>query len=767
MNIVRIIIVTCVAIFCIVFVRVVPLSTAPTQIVKFDDAPSVVSLQANQHLTQRVHLSKGVYSGIQFFSNDKTLSGRIVRAVIMDREGKVVSQGDADSLSYLPNDNVLQIEVDTTWFAVAHDDFYVLDLYYPHGEPLSVRVMERDQNLPAVQKLAINKQTQSAIMSLSFVKRAPTDFGAQQGVIIGAIAMICVALLSLLKTAKQKMIGAIAIIIFLAPLASLGYLFPTGSLGIADWDLYVPLHDSYRKAIVQLHTFPFWDPYPCGGTAGLGDPEFPVFTPTFLLVLLFGSSLGLRLDVILSIIIGAIGMLVLARKLGRSVEAGLLAGLIVSFGGVNLIENVEGHVNILTVMWIPWIFWAWLSVYRKEMRPIILGIFLALTFLGGGVYLLIYTTIAFIILTLLVSRKKDAFFTALTSGLWGLGLVSFKLVPVVYWLKQFTDRVYVPSSYTLPWLGDIFFGRYLHDTYIILNQSSGWHEYGAYIGYGALVLALIGSAHFFKNRIIRSLGIATVLAIALSTLGPFLAPILDHIKFLPRSNLSRVIVFAVIPIALLASYGVDRLRSFMPKYGNIIQVIIIGIIAIDLISLTYQISQQAFVLPHVVPAISPAPYPIAYTPNRYDQAGQGSRTTRTADAYFAGYGTEAYCSVLGPQSAVRTVYDEGDTGAVSALDSRAKVSIISWSYNTVKARVDTPVATRIVLNENYAQGWIVNSKPAIIESNRPAIDVSEGSSDIVFQYKAPGFFIGLFITILTIAMACYSSFGRPDSRRKK
>ncbi|MCE9642944.1 MAG: hypothetical protein K8Q97_01320 [Candidatus Andersenbacteria bacterium] len=763
----RLILVTSIALVAVLIVYIVPLSTERIRIVKYFDTPVEISLHAGDHLQQKVHLTEGVYSGVAVFSNTSTLSGRVVRVVITDPKGSIVARGDADTVSYLSSANVSRIQMDTSWWRVSHEGAYLLDISFLHGDPLSLLMMERDKNLSAAQKLSINGQPQSAIISLTFMRRVPTDFGARQGVIVGAIAMIGIALISLLKTSKQKMIGAIVGIVFLAPLGNLGYLFPTGDLGIADWDLYVPLHDSYRKAILQLHTFPFWDPYPCGGTAGLGDPEFPVFTPTFLLVLLFGSSWGLRLDVVLSVIVGAIGMLVLARKLGRSVEAGLLAALIVSFGGVNLIENVEGHVNILTVMWIPWIFWAWLCVYQKKMRPIILGIFLALTFLGGGVYLLIYTTIAFIVLTLLASRKKDAFLTALKSGLWGLGLVSFKLIPVIYWLKQFTDRVYVPSSYTLPWLGDIFFGRYLHDTYVILNQSSGWHEYGAYIGYGALVLALIGSARFFQNRIIRALSIATILAIALSTLGPFLAPILDHIKFLPRSNLSRVIVFAVIPIALLASYGMDRLRNFMPKYGNVIQVCVIGFIAIDLISLTYQISEQAFVLPHVIPLISPAPYPIAYTPERYDDAGQGSRTTRTTDAYFAGYGTEAYCSVLGPQSAVRTIYDEGDTGAVSALDSRAKVTIVFWSYNTVKVHVDTPIATRVVLNENYAKGWMANGKPAIIESNRPAIDISEGSYDIVFQYKAPGFFIGLFITILIISIACYSSFARPDSRRKK
>ncbi|HSX24813.1 MAG TPA: hypothetical protein VLG69_02525, partial [Candidatus Andersenbacteria bacterium] len=426
----RLIVVTCIALLAVLIAYVVPFSTERIRIVKYFDTPIQIQLNAGEHLEQRVHLTEGTYSGVAVFSNDPTLAGRLLRAVIKDPNGHIVAQGDSDSVSYLSSANVSRIQIDTAWWQVDQEGAYLLDLSFAHGNTFTLLMMERDKNLSVAQKLSINGVPQPAIISLTFMKRAATDMGALQGVMVGAICMIGLACISLLKTNRNKMIGAILLIIFLAPLSILGYFYPTGSLGIADWDLYVPLHDSYRKAILQYHTFPFWDPYPCGGTAGLADPEFPVFTPTFLLVLAFGSSLGLRLDIVLSIIIGAVGMLVLARKLGRSVEAGFIASLAVAFGTVNLIESTEGHVNILTAMWIPWIFWAWLSVYQKKMKPLVCGIFLALTFLGGGVYLLIYTAIAFIVLSVLSSRRKDAMLTSLQSGLWGLGFVAFKLVPV-------------------------------------------------------------------------------------------------------------------------------------------------------------------------------------------------------------------------------------------------------------------------------------------------------------------------------------------------
>lgn len=728
-----------------------PLSSTLIRIVKLSDAPNAILLRQGVHLTQRAHLSVGEYSSIAVFSNDQSLAGRAMRLIISDHKGTVIAWGNGVKTSYRPSANAMRIEIPMSRLSVQHDEFYTIDLSFSGGDPLSLRMMPRDKNLPAVSKLSFDGVAQPAILSLNIMKVSPTLFGMQQGVLIGAAFALGAALVSLLKGHQKKMRAAVCLIIFFAPFAVMGYWLSYDDLGIADWDYYIALHDSYRNAILQHHTFPFWDPYPCGGTAGLADPEFPLFSPTFLLEFIFGVPQGIKLAIILSIIVGATGMLALGRSLGRSVEASLIASLVVAFGTVNLLEVTEGHVNIFAAMWIPWIFWSWLEAYRGNKKPIVCGIFLALTFLAGGIYLLMYTALAFIGLLFLVSNFRKAIRTTVTSALWALGLSAFKLIPVLFWLDQFPDDGYIASTYTLPWIVDILFGRHLHGSYIIANQDSGWHEYGAYVGYGVLALALIGAARIRKSRILRGLVIATVVSIIISTLGPQLQPIFDHLWFFPRSNISRFILFAVIPMGLLAAYGADRIAK-LPRWGRALRIICVGIIAIDIISISYQISEQAFVLPHVVPAISPAPYPIAFTPDRFDPAGQGSRTTRSVDAYMAGYGTMVYCSVLGPKPAVRTIYDEGGSGAVMALEPGADVKILSWNYNTVRVHIDTPKPTRVVLNTNYANGWIANGEPAIIESNRVAASVLGGSHNVTFQYHAPGFPVGIAITIAILCL---------------
>lgn len=577
---------------------------------------------------------------------------------------------------------------------------------------------------------------------------------------------------------RFKWIAAGILLVAITPLAIPGFWFSPDKLGISDWDYYFSYHTNLRRTIVEFHQFPLWNPWICGGTAALGDPEFPVFTPTFLLELAFGVPHGLRLSIYFATAVGALGMLLLGKRLGLSVYASLLAAIGVAFSSVNLLEIVEGHPNIFSAMWIPWIFWAWLIAYRSKSERsrwiILCAIFLALTFFQGGIYLLMYTTFAFLALTILVPHRKHAFKITLIAGLIALGLSAIKLIPTALWLSQFQDQAYASSTFTLPHLDKILFGRYLHGAEnVIPNQNGGWHEYGAYIGYGLAALAIVGLFKI-KRRVVLTLAIAAILAILISSTGPFLKSLFDKAPFLPRSNISRVILFAVIPISLLAGFGLDvirklksersRLNSDTPgpiqggriwggwkrAAGPALGVIISTIVAADLFTLASQLSYQAFVLPEVVPAPSPAPSPIVHTAFDYKTRYQGVDFTRAFTATKADYGTMTYCSVLGPKPAVRTIHDKENFGPV-LTSQNLSVESVGWTPNhvttTVNAKTDN---TEVMLNTNYANGWKVNGKPARNIQDRVGEITHQGNSTVRFAYRAPGLIIGSIISTLTL-----------------
>ncbi|MEX1997149.1 MAG: hypothetical protein WEA04_00515 [Candidatus Andersenbacteria bacterium] len=583
------------------------------------------------------------------------------------------------------------------------------------------------------------------------------DFALQQGIRAASVTLLGLLVVGLLP--RWRYPAAAALLALIIPLATAGFWFSYGQWGISDWDYYFSLHENIRRSIVQYHVFPLWNPYTCGGTAGLADPEFSLFTPTFLLELIFGIPTGFRLAIYLATITGGLGTLILARAMRLPATAGFLAACIFSLSSVNLLEIVEGHPNIFAAGWLPWIFWSWLKAYQAPAKTflrqsILCGLFLALTFFQGGIYLLMYTSLSFIILPFLVKRPRRAILTTLYAGLWAVGLAAIKLIPVMLWLREFQDSVYASSTYTLPNLHHILLGRYLHGAEVLLNQGSGWHEYGAYIGYGTVVLALLAALTGWKSRLVRGLIVATVLALVISSIGPFLKPVFDHASFLPRSNISRIIILGVLALALLAGHGLHFLIFRRPQRNLLLAPVIIGLIAVELMTLSYQLSTQAFVLPPAAISPDPAPSPIAFTAHRYEVRHNGSDYTRAYAATLAGYGTLSYCSVLSPPIAVRTIHDEEDKEIVS-LQKAATYTLDHWSPNEVHVRVTTPVASDVIINTNYARGWQVNNQPAQEIVGRPATRVAPGTHRLIFHYSPPGLLLGILLSSLTIIAAAY------------
>lgn len=579
---------------------------------------------------------------------------------------------------------------------------------------------------------------------------------------------------------KWQWVAAGLLLVVVTPLVLSGFWTSRNFWGISDWDYYFSLHESYRTIILKYHQLPLWNPYICGGTAGLADPEFSVFTPTFLLELIFGVPTGLRLAIYFSTIIGGLGMLLLAKRLHLSALAALLTAGVYALGSVNLLEIVEGHVNIFAAMWLPWILWSFLGAYRTQKttpaeapperraqegrvfnkKALLCGVFLSLTFYQGGIYLLFYTAIAFFILPLFASRPRAAYKITLFAGAWALGFSAFKLIPVFFWLREFPDTAYASSTFTLPYLHHILLGRYLHGAEVLPQQGSGWHEYGAYIGYAALLVALLGAYVSRKTRIGKALLATTVIALLISSAGPLLKPLFDVAPFIPRSNISRVILFAIIPLCVLAGTGLDWLHRKKP-WGKTTAFVLFAVAAIELTTLSFQLSRQAFVVPPPLSLPSSAPSPIAYNPNTYptrvpgphDKAGEGTDYTRSYAAILAGYGTLNYCTSLGPTPHVRTIYDEGETGVASLPPAIGTTEVTRWSPNQLEIKGEATQATRLLLNMNYARGWLVNGKPTREAEGRVMIPLSAGTFTLLIKYTPPGMILGLIVSLLTLLCA--------------
>ena len=782
-----------------------------------------ITVKPGTKITQRIIALPETYSGVVLYTDANTFWGRGLDVAVQDQSGQIAS-GRSVKTTFLPTDEeTMRLEIPTNRFTVTEPTHLFVYIATTDQQDLSLKTSSDDQKLYASGELTINETKTSRDLALSLTKPAPLPFGIRQGMLAGAAFLLGLALISCIPRNKYRWAGTAILIAVITPLALAGYWFSSAPLGISDWDYYFSLHHVYRQIILEHGQFPFWNPYTCGGTAGLADPEFPLFTPTFLLELIFGIPTGLRLAIFLSTAVGALGMLALAKRLGLSPPAALLASLAAFFGSVNLLEITEGHVNVFAAAWIPWIFWSWLGAYRtkryrykatggatggprsrntkhesatvtadlgghparqdpsllkKSPSGLLCGVFLALTFFQGGIYLLMYTVLAFILLPFLVSRPRDAIIVTFKAGLWALGLAAVKLLPALSWLSQFQDKAYASSATTLPYLYEILLGRHLHGADILPGQGTGWHEYGAYLGPLVAALSILGLTTLRRSRLVRALAISAALAILLSSAGPLLKPAFDQLPFLPRSSISRFILFAVIPLSLLAGIGLDtiagaeeinfcrvgvggkRAKRAGDKRGKnsiprrLLLTVLPGLVAVDLMSLSYPLSKQAFVVSQTDVQITSAPQPIAFTTNTYMTRLDSIDYTRSYLATLAGYGTLNYCTPLSPEPSVVTVDSQYDSSYLTTTTaSYGTAELVSFSPNRILARATINQATDVVINTNYAKGWYVNNQPAHEITGRVGIPLTPGTYNLAFRYRAPGLVFGSSLTLVTLMAA--------------
>src|SRR5262249_14919255 len=103
--------------------------------------------------------------------------------------------------------------------------------------------------------------------------------------------------------------------------------------GTLDWQFFQFFEEIARKTVLRFGQFPVWNPYFCGGTPMVGNPQTTFLVPTFPLVLLFGTTFGMRLSEFCVIIVGAEGGYRLGRQLKLHVWAALLVSVAFPFYG--------------------------------------------------------------------------------------------------------------------------------------------------------------------------------------------------------------------------------------------------------------------------------------------------------------------------------------------------------------------------------------------------------------------------------------------------
>ena len=233
------------------------------------------------------------------------------------------------------------------------------------------------------------------------------------------------------RTVRPHRIAVVALL-FIAVVGTEPLFHRLDHYGRVDWDQFTFRYETPRIAMLRDHQLPFWNPYTNGGNVLLAHPDCPAGSPWYLIVLLFGANIGLRIQVTFFCALGMIGMAWLLASQRVGLFGQLAGGFLFMFNNHFLLHITEGHLEWCVLGLMPWMMLLLKEKDRKSGLWAVALLASVLTF--GAVYIPAVYLPFFSFFAAFLSIKDRS---ARPLVRWALvvvgavGLSAFKLLPVV------------------------------------------------------------------------------------------------------------------------------------------------------------------------------------------------------------------------------------------------------------------------------------------------------------------------------------------------
>jgi hypothetical protein len=549
--------------------------------------------------------------------------------------------------------------------------------------------------------------------------------------------------------------------------------------GRRDWDQFSFRYETPRLALLRDHQLPTWNPYVNGGTVLLAHPDSPFPSPWYLLVLALGAPVGLRVQVVLFMALGAIGMAALLRR-WQVPAAGCFAGGVVFMMGAHFVLHIaEGHLEWCVLGLMPWLMLCLLRLQSDWRFVIVTGLLAASALTFGSVYIMAIYVPFFSVWVVLESVRQRS--RRLVLG-WSGALIlmvllsAVKLLPQLEFVRSFPRDEVANVGMSPAGLVQVFLdprqdflyratreaasvkmmrdrgvsnelarsmpadvSKRIHDQLRTLGVVYEWHEYGAYITYAGCALALCGFVAAWRGH--WPLYGAGLLA-AITILGNgFPIDLWTLLRQLPlyRSLTvpSRFLAAVVFVLAVAVGHGLGWLcRRTADSQRRALHVFIryavpVAIYA-ELTVLGWSLFGDIFVC-------RPIPLPHHETfAMRYNQIN-----TYYPIMYSYVYpllesnsgALEGYENVQVRRGGVLKVDDVGYRGEAYLESSRHPVTIREWTMARVKVGFEVDAPDTLVLNQTYFTGWRVRIHGS---DGWRALEAAANGSDLVSTAVQPG-----------------------------
>jgi hypothetical protein len=513
-----------------------------------------------------------------------------------------------------------------------------------------------------------------------------------------------------------------------------------------DWDYAMEMQWAPFYTVTHFHEFPLWDPYKCGGTPLLGNPQSRILTPWFLFHLLFGPLIGIHLEIIAHLVVGFGGAYLLARLLEIGKLGAIACGAVFAGSSSYYLHLAPGHARFMSGMYAPCIvalFWTgWQRRSLTWAAPT--GLMMALIFFEGGIYQTPYVGLVLSVLAVgLAAQYRSIFPLALlaVTGIFTAMFAAPKLLPLFHFMGPYGRYVdpFEANSFSMfiqeLFSRDQFFSR---DS---MGGFWGFWEFGAYIGVIFALLAMIGIALRFWRSIPWSVTALVLLALAAGNHGNYSPWVLLHPLpiFSAQHAPTRMLMLFALCVGILAGFGIDALCSLRRVWltGLVAIITLIGIID------TWMVS----------------------TPNsRYLLGGGDQRTFEPSSIFKQAYLPEnnrmfmmaqANLGVVNcyePASAARNVFGYNVNGyrGEQYLLGNGAVSLARWTPDILDYDIDARSPATLVINQNYDTEWKVNQgRGELFKRNGLlAVEVPAGKQRLELSYHSTSFFHGCLIFLV-------------------
>ena len=513
--------------------------------------------------------------------------------------------------------------------------------------------------------------------------------------------------------------------------------------GREDWDQFTFRYDTPRVALLRDHVLPTWNPYSNGGTVLLAHPDSPVASPWYLIVLALGAPVGLRVQVLVFMAAGAVGMAALLARLGTSRLASIAGGLVFMMSSHFALHITEGHLEWCVLGLMPWLAICLMRLEESLRYTILAALLLASVVTFGAVYIpAVYLPFFSVWIGLQAARERDWARVVHWANVVVLAaaLASVKLLPMVQFTRDWPRDV-PPGAGTPPRLlatglfdprqarlyqvsrdrdlADGHFAKVVDGARAApmlgrleaLGAKEGFHEYSCYVGVAGVLLALLGLLRTGREQWpIYGAGASALLVVFGSSLPVDLWSAMHHLPFYGQLQVpSRFLAAVVFVLAIATAFGLDSAvrmltRSAGPRQrvAGTAGAIIVLVLFAELGALGWTLFQDIFVVP---PLALEAHDTFA---QRFTERSLVPRVmSSTMHPYLiSNSGTlDAYENLSVARGNVHVTGDAAYRGEAYLESSGEPVRILRWTMSAFGVEVVAAAPDRLVINQNFYRGW--------------------------------------------------------------